>query len=140
MRVCGVEIKGSEAMICLMELEDGLFQLPDCRQVRFQLSKDQETENMRKFQFVFAKFLEDYQVSQVIIKDRPQKGKFAGGAVGFKMEAAMQLIADREVIIMSGTELKEKLKRNPMPVEFEDTGLKAFQKTAFSVAYAFLAH
>ncbi|RUO25485.1 DUF3010 domain-containing protein [Aliidiomarina minuta] len=140
MRVCGVEIKGSEAMICLMELEEGLFQLPDCRQIRFQLSKDQETENMRKFQFAFAKFLEDYQVEQVVIKERPQKGKFAGGAVGFKMEAAMQLIEDREVSIMTGTELKEKLKRNPMPVEFEDTGLKAFQKTAFTVAYAFLAH
>lgn len=139
MRVCGVEIKGSEAMICLMELEEGLFQLPDCRQIRFQLSKDQETENMRKFQFVFAKFLEDYQVAQVVIKERPQKGKFAGGAVGFKMEAAMQLIENREVSIMTGTELKEKLKRNPMPVDFEDTGLKAFQKTAFTVAYAFLA-
>ena len=59
MRVCGVEIKGSEAIICLMTLKDGLFELPDCRQTRFALSKDQEQQQMRHFQFTFAKFIED---------------------------------------------------------------------------------
>jgi hypothetical protein len=139
MRTCGIEIKGSEAIVCLMTLKNGLFELPDCRQVRFALSKDQDQQQMRHFQFTFAKFVEDYQISQLVIKERPQKGKFAGGAVGFKIEAALQLIANCSCSVLSATELKEKIKRYPLPVDFRDTGLKAFQETAFLTGYAFLA-
>ncbi|MDX1391815.1 MAG: DUF3010 family protein [Rheinheimera sp.] len=139
MRTCGIEIKGSEAIVCLMTLKNGLFELPDCRQVRFALSKDQDQQQMRHFQFTFAKFIQDYQITQLVIKERPQKGKFAGGAVGFKIEAALQLIAGCDCAIISATELKEKLKRYPLPVEFKATGLKVFQETAFLVGYAYLA-
>ncbi|HEY0923214.1 MULTISPECIES: DUF3010 family protein [Rheinheimera] len=139
MRTCGIEIKGSEAIICLMTLKNGLFDLPDCRQNRFALSKDQDQEQMRHFQFTFAKFIEDYQITQLVIKERPQKGKFAGGAVGFKIEAALQLIAGCNCHLISASELKEKLKRHPIPVDFKATGLKVFQETAFLTAYAFLA-
>lgn len=138
MRTCGIEIKGSEAIICLMTLKNGLFDLPDCRQVRFSLSKDQEQQNVRHFQFTFAKFIEDYQISQLVIKERPQKGKFAGGAVGFKIEAALQLIPGCACTIVSASDIKEKLKRHPLPVDFKETGLKAFQETAFITGYAFL--
>ena len=138
MRTCGIEIKGSEAIICLMMLKDGLFELPDCRQNRFALSKDQDQEQLRHFQFTFAKFIEDYKISQLVIKERPQKGKFAGGAVGFKIEAALQLIPGCQCTLLSATEIKEKLKRAPLPVEFKTTGLKVFQETAFVTAYASL--
>jgi hypothetical protein len=139
MRTCGIEIKGSEAIICLMTLKNGLFEIADCRQNRFALSKDQDQQQMRHFQFTFAKFIQDYQVSQIVIKERPQKGKFAGGAVGFKIEAALQLIADCQCNLISASEIKEKIKRNPLPVDFKDTGLKVFQETAFITGYAFLA-
>ncbi len=139
MRTCGIEIKGSEAIVCLMTLKEGLFELPDCRQNRFALSKDQEQEQIRHFQFTFAKFIEDYKISQLVIKERPQKGKFAGGAVGFKIEAALQLISGCQCIILSATEIKEKLKRAPVPIDFKATGLKVFQETAFLTAYACLA-
>ncbi len=140
MRVCGVEIKSNEAIICLLSKKDGLFDLPDCRQVRFQLVKDQDAESIRRFQFIMQKFFQDYKVEHVVIKERPQKGKFAGAAVGFKIEAALQLIESVDVSVLSGTEQKEKIKRNPMPVDFTDTGLKKFQETAFHVAYAYLAY
>lgn len=138
MRVCGVEIKSNEAIICLMELDGDLFEIPDCRQLRFQLSKDQDAESVRKFQFGLKKLFEDYKVDVVAIKERPQKGKFAGAAVGFKIEAALQLIPTVHTYILSGSEQKEILKRNPLPIEFKATGLKGFQETAFVVAYSFL--
>lgn len=140
MRVCGVEIKSNEAIICLMSKHDGLFDIPDCRQVRFQLVNDKDAESMRHFQFTFGKFLEDYKVEQVVIKERAQKGKFAGAATGFKIEAAMQLIDGVKVSVMSATEQKEKIKRNPVPVDFAETGLKKFQELAFLIAYAYLSY
>ncbi|MCC5852923.1 MAG: DUF3010 family protein [Alkalimonas sp.] len=138
MRVCGIEIKSNEAIICLMKLEQGLFQLPDCRQQRFVLQHDKDAEAMRKFQFSLQKFFQDYQVSQVVIKERPQKGKFAGGAIGFKIEAALQLLPDVEVALVSSQHIKEQLSRNPLLIDFKATGLKGFQQTAFETAYSWL--
>ncbi len=138
MRVCGVEIKSNEAIICLMTLEQGLFQLPDCRQQRFVLQHDKDAEAIRKFQFSLQKFFQDYQVSQVVIKERPQKGKFAGGAIGFKIEAALQLLPAIEVTLVSSQQIKEQLSRNPLLIDFKATGLKGFQQTAFETAYSWL--
>ena len=138
MRVCGIEIKSNEAVVCLMTLEQGLFQLPDCRQQRFVLQQDKDAAAMRKFQFTVQKFLQDYQVQQLVIKERPQKGKFAGGAVGFKIEAALQLLPEAQVELIPATFIKEQLSRHPLLIDFKATGLKVFQQTAFEVAYAWL--
>jgi hypothetical protein len=139
MRVCGVEIKSNEAIICLMVLDQGLFELPDCRQQRFALLQDKEAESVRKFQFTLQKFLQDYRVEQVVIRERPQKGKFAGGAIGFKIEAALQLIEGIEVQLISGSQVKEQLSRHPLLIDFKATGLKVFQQGAFDIAYARLS-
>lgn len=139
MRACGIEIKSNEVILCLLNKEHGLFELPDCRQTRFQLTRDQDAEQVRKFQFTLGKLFKDYRIEQLVIKERPQKGKFAGGAVGFKIEAALQLLTDIDVYIMRGTEQKELLNRNPVAVDFAETGLKKFQEQAFYTAYAFLS-
>ncbi len=138
MRVCGIEIKSNEAIICLMEMNDGLMQIPDCRQVRFQLLKDHDAEQVRRFQFTFRKLIEDYKIERLIIKERMQKGKFSGSAVGFKIEAALQLIDNVDTHLLSNSVQKEIIKRNPIPIDYSDTGLKIFQETAFTVAYAYL--
>lgn len=135
MRTCGVEIKGSEVLLCLLSKDNDVFDIRDVRQTRFVLSNANNTEEVRKFQFDFAKLMHDYQVDTVAIKQRPHKGKFAGSAVGFKLEAAIQLIQDLEVNLLNPIEIKEQLKRNPMPIEFEETGLKKFQEPAFINAY-----
>jgi hypothetical protein len=139
MRTCGVEITGSEVLLCLLTKEEDVFDIRDVRQTRFTLGQvGQNTEEMRKFQFDFAKLLVDYQVDSVSIKQRAPKGKFAGSATGFKIEAAIQLIKDVDVKILSATEIKEQLKRNPLPIDFEETGLKKYQETAFVNAYVYI--
>lgn len=140
MKVCGVELQGNEAIICLLTLSDGLFGLPDCRVRRLALRDNTSTEALKEFQFAFAKLMADYQVEKVAIRQRPTKGKFAGGAVGFKMEAAIQLAEGLDVTTYSATTIKETLKQNPLPVTFADTGLKAFQEPAFITAFVSLSH
>lgn len=139
MTTCGVEIKGSEAILCLLSKQDGLFQIADCRQVRHALSHPNDSESFRKYQFTLKKLFEDYKVEQVVIKERPTKGKFAGGAVGFKIEAALQLIEGIDVKLIHNNTLKEILKQNPLPIPFSATGLKAFQEGAFMVGFAALS-
>lgn len=139
MKVCGIELKSNEAVICLLSLDMGLFDIPDCRARKLEIRDANDQLQIRDFQFAVKKLVEDYKIDQVVIRQRPMKGKFAGGAVGFKLEAAIQLIEGLTVTVMPTTEIKEQLKHNPVPVDFRDTGLKGFQETAFNTAFAFIS-
>ena len=135
MRICGVELKGAEAIICLLDYERGAFSVADCRQRQLSVSQPDATEAIRGFQFTFKKLIEDYKIEQIVILERMQKGKFAGSAASFKFEAALQLL-DLPVSLLNTTKIKELIKRNPLDVSIDELGLKKFQQGAFNVAYA----
>jgi len=136
MRICGVELSGNDAVISLLQLEHGQFNVPDCRVRKLTLKKGYLREDLVQFQFAFSKLMVDYRVNKVVIKERMTKGKFAGGAVSFKLESAIQLIPDLDVALLSPTLIKTVLAENPLPIPFSDTGLKVFQEAAFILAYA----
>lgn len=137
MKICGVELKGNDAVVCAMSLENGLYDIPQLRVPKLSISDAGNAEEMQKFQFAFKKLMSDYQIEKVVIKGRALKGKFAGGPVGFKLEAAIQLIEDLNVEIVSGSFVKSALAKSQVGIDFRDTGLKKFQQTAFETAFAF---
>ena len=136
MRVCGVELKGNDAIICILDMSDGLCDIPDCRVRLLTLSDVTSGPELVDFLFAFTKLMEDYKVDKVVVRERHTKGKFAGSAASFKMEAAMQLAEDLEVEIMSAAEIKESLSHNALTIPFASTGLKVFQELAFTTAFA----
>ncbi|MCL1143430.1 DUF3010 family protein [Shewanella gaetbuli] len=135
MKVCGVELKGGEAIISLLSYEGETFNVPSCRQVSFAVSQSETTEAIREFHFAFHKLMEDYKVDQIVVIQREQKGKLAGSATSFKLEAAIQ-ITELPVVILSPVTIKEQLKRNPPMVDFDSLDLKRVQRNAFDAAYA----
>lgn len=137
MRVCGVELTGSDAVVCLLNLDSGHFSLPDSNVRKLSLKKNHTRGDLQEFQASIATFLTEHGVSKVAIKERMPKGKFAGGAISFKLEAAIQLMtsADIEVVLLPPALIKSTLSSNPLPVSFAATGLKIFQETAFTAAY-----
>lgn len=141
MVICGVELSGNDAIVSLLRVdtEENMFYLPECRVRRIQCSNPDKAHDLVYFQQTFAKLVEDYQIEQVVIKARLKKGKFAGGANGFKLEAALQLIPDLRVALMGSTEQKENMKKYPLPIPFAETGLKKFQENAFMAAFAYYA-
>ena len=138
MKICGIDLTGNDAVVCLISLEDQQFILPDCRVRKLSLPKDHSREDLQKFQFAFAKLMHDYQIDRVAIRERMPKGKFAGGAVSFKLEAAIQLLADLDVVILSPAQIKAALAGNRLAIPFAETGLKGFQEAAFNTAFAAL--
>ncbi|WP_299806505.1 DUF3010 family protein [uncultured Shewanella sp.] len=136
MRVCGVELKGGEAIISLLSYEGETYNVPDCRQKSFAISNSESTETMRDFHFAFGKLIEDYRVDEIVIIEREQKGKGAGSVTSFKLEALIQILPVN-VTLVSPVAIKEQLKRNPPQVDFEGLELKRFQKSAFEAAFAF---
>lgn len=136
--MCAVDLKGSEAIICLLSVKAGLYQLHECRANKLSIATETNTEQMRKFQFDFAKLMADYQIEHIVIRQRMTKGKFAGGAVSFKLEAAIQLIETVTVSILSPATIKQIIKNSRTQMHFDDTGLKQFQQHAFMTGFAFL--
>ena len=138
MKACGVEIKSNDAIICIVSKENNLYDIPHTRVQKISLDNAGDAEAVKKFQFTFAKLMEDYKVTHVQIKGRALKGKFAGGPVGFKIEAAIQLIDELEVEILSGTFIKKEMSKSQIDIDFRDTGLKQFQEQAFTTVFAYL--
>lgn len=138
MKVCAVELKANDAIICLMSLTDGLYALHECRVKKMPIADATDGEQLNKFQFDFIKLIADYQIEHVVIKERMTKGKFAGGAVSFKLEAAIQLAEGLSVSLLSSAKIKEIMKKSDVVMNFADTGLKQFQEQAFMTAFAYL--
>ncbi len=138
MRACGVEIKGNDAIICIMSKENNLYDIPHTRVQKISLDNAGEAEEVRNFQFTFAKLMEDYQVTNVLIKGRALKGKFAGGPIGFKVEAAIQLISELQVDVLAGSFIKKELSKSQIDIDFRDTGLKQYQEQAFGTVFSYL--
>ncbi|MCM0612963.1 DUF3010 family protein [Marinobacter sediminum] len=137
MIICGVELTGSDAVVCLLNLDQGQFSLPECKVRKLSLKKNHTREDLLQFQASFAELMAEYGVKKVVIKERMPKGKFAGGAISFKLEAAIQLISgiELDVALISPALIKSTLAANPLPIPFAETGLKVFQETAFTSAY-----
>lgn len=140
-RFCGIELTGNDAIICLLmvETDSGMFYLPECRVRRVTCQNPDRATDLKYFQKTFEKLVEDYQIDKIVIRERMKKGKFAGGANGFKLEAALQLSEKLDVALLSSTQMKENLKRYPLPITFAETGLKKFQEHAFTTAFAYYA-
>lgn len=136
MNICGVELTGNDAVVSFLFLENGQFLIPECRVRKLALPKDHSREDLQKFQFAFKQLMTDYRADKIAIRGRMPKGKFAGGAVSFKLEAAIQLIAELDVVLLTTTQIKAALAAKPLPIPFESTELKGFQEGAFTTAYA----
>lgn len=137
MNILGVELNNKEAVLALINYEHGLLNVKECRSRGIELRKGETTDGIQGFQFQFSKFLEDYKIDKVVIKQRATKGKFSGSSNSFKMEAAIQLIQDVSVDMISATEIKETVKKNPLEYTMKDLELRQFQEQAFHTAYAF---
>ncbi|PLA75135.1 DUF3010 domain-containing protein [Hydrogenovibrio sp. SC-1] len=139
MMICGVELSGNDAIISLVHFDADIFNLPDCRVRKISCINPDSAHELQYFQKTFTKLIEDYQVDEVVIRARQKKGKFAGGANGFKLEAALQLLTPIKVRLIDASTQKAALKKYPLPISFNETGLKKFQEPAFIAAFAVIA-
>ena len=137
MNLLGIELNNKEAVLCLLSIEGGLFNVKECRTRGIALTKSETSEGVKDFYNKMKKLIEDYKVETIVIKQRPTKGKFSGSANSFKMEAAIQLIDGVDVELIANTEIKETLKKNPLEYAMKDLELRQFQEHAFNTAYTY---
>jgi hypothetical protein len=131
MKVCGIDLKGSEAVLVCLEgsKEDCVIICQD--QKKFSIKDSSNQLDVSSFSSQIVSFLEENEFDEVGIKARAKKGRFAGGSVSFKMEGIIQL-ANVNVEVIHGATIKSKLKCKEVHTSNEN--VLAYQKEALSVA------
>lgn len=136
MRICGVEIKGSEAIFAVTEWADGQFVYISTETKRIALADDDEAANVRSFADLVAGFLRDNKISHVAIKKRGKKGEYAGGPTTFKIEGVFQLLKEVQVDLLPAPTIAAQARKYEFP---SPKSLNKYQEDAFRTACAALA-
>ena len=132
MKLCGIEIKGSEAIFALVT--------PHLEHVavatkKLALDDDEDAASVKAFAANLAAFVKAQGITRMVIKKRSKKGEFAGGPTTFKIEGILQLLDDCDVQLLSPQTLNAQFKKHAFELP---ATLNKYQHEAFKVACAAL--
>ncbi|MBI5593501.1 MAG: DUF3010 family protein [Deltaproteobacteria bacterium] len=130
-RICGIELKSSEAILLVLEDTAGEVAFIDIEPRKIKIGDDESVAAIKSFFDSFVNFVRDNHVDIVVLKKRAKKGQMAGGAVSFKLEALIQLNGLAKVEFVSGQGIAASNKREPFNIPDE---LNKYQRNAFMTA------
>ncbi|MBV4461584.1 DUF3010 family protein [Pseudomonas sp. COR58] len=135
MNICGIEIKGSEAIIAVASLDGPALSHVALNTKKIVLDDDDEAANVKVFAAQVASFVRENAIDRIAIKKRSKKGEFAGGPTTFKIEGVFQLLDGCEVTLLSPQTVNAQAKKHN--VELPGT-LNKYQHEAYRTACAAL--
>ncbi len=135
MIVCGMEMAASESRLVLLSGKKSDFCHIDVKPRKLKIADDETAENIRAFRDSLFAFLCKNNVVMVAIKKRGKKGEYAGGPVGFKLEAIAQLYEECPVNLIAARTITVNINRHAPQIP--DTLLK-YQYAAFQTAFTVL--
>ncbi|MBT9304306.1 DUF3010 family protein [Pseudomonas sp. TAE6080] len=128
MTLCGIEIKGSEAIIAVAAQDLTHVALPS---KKIALDDDDEAANVKAFASQVAAFVRDNGITRIAIKKRSKKGEFAGGPTTFKIEGVLQLLDGVDVTLLSPQTINAQNKKHNFDLP---ATLNKYQHEAFKTA------
>ena len=131
MKTCGIEIKGSEAIIAVASLDNQTLAHVTLATKKIALEDDDEAANVKAFAAQVKAFVQENAIERIAIKKRSKKGEFAGGPTTFKIEGVFQLLENCEVTLLSPQTITAQCKK--FNVELPDT-LNKYQHEAYKAA------
>jgi len=134
-KICGVELKGSEAIIVLLQKNGADYEYLDIEPRKIKLGDDESSGHVKSFFETFQNFARQHNIGMVVIKKRAQKGQMAGGAISFKMEALIQLNGIAEVSFETGQGIAAAEKKVPFRLP---PNIKKYQEDSFKSASLYL--
>ena len=135
MTICGIEIKGSEAIFALATQGAGGLEHLAIATKKIALDDDDDALNVKAFAAQATAFVKTNAITRIAIKKRSKKGEFAGGPTTFKIEGIIQLLDDCEVQLLSPQTLNAQYKKHAFDLP---ASLNKYQHEAFKAACAVL--
>jgi hypothetical protein len=133
MRICGVDLKGSDARLAVVDRDDNGFSHIDLSTRKIPLGDGDCNVQVKSFQETFESFCRDNRIDKVHIKKRNKNGKYAGGPDTFKMEGVIQVSSVPEVVLISPQTISATQKRNTVDIP---AGLNKYQHAAYLTCLA----
>ncbi|VVO20403.1 DUF3010 family protein [Pseudomonas fluorescens] len=131
MKICGIEIKGSEAIIAVASIDNQVLTHVALATRKIALDDDDEAANVKIFAAQVGSFVRENTIDRIVIKKRSKKGEFAGGPTTFKIEGIFQLLENCEVTLLSPQTINAQYKK----FDFElPATLHKYQHEAFKSA------
>lgn len=135
MTICGIELKGSEALLAVASLEAGQPVHLATTIKKIGLDDDENAAQVRAFAARIQAFVGEHGITHLAIKKRSKKGDFAGGPVTFKLEGLLQLIDGCEVHLVSPQTITAQGKKHDLT---PPVALNKYQHEAWKSACALL--
>ena len=134
MKVCGVELSSKNASLVVLEGDFDDFNVINSSQPKLSIANDESDEDVKHFMAELKAFHEQHSIQAYVIRARKKTGRFAGGAVSFKLEGLFQLL-DCPSQLLSAKDFNAIAKRHG---NLLDPSLKKYQENAFYSALAYL--
>ncbi len=131
MTICGIEIKGSEAIIALASLDNQTLSHVALGIKKIALDDDDEAVNVKAFAAQVRAFVQENAIQRIAIKKRSKKGEFAGGPTTFKIEGVFQLLEGVEVTLLSPQTINAQNKKHNFDLP---ATLNKYQHEAYKAA------
>jgi hypothetical protein len=135
LKVCGIELKGSEAILAIIESNDSGQQYINIEPRKIKIGNDESTDAVQSFFDSFKNYVTDNHIDTVVIKKRMKNGSMSGGGVSFKLEALIQMNKIAEVTFVSGQGISASHKKDNFELP---EAINKYQETAFKAASLFL--
>lgn len=135
MKLCGIEIKGSEAIIAVASLDGSTLGHVALATKKIALEDDEDAANVKLFAAQVASFVRENSIDRIAIKKRSKKGEFAGGPTTFKIEGVLQLLDGCEVTLLSPQTITAQAKKQSGELP---ATLNKYQHEAYKTACAAL--
>ena len=131
MTICGIEIKGSEAIIAVASLDNQTLTHVALATKKIALDDDDEAANVKAFAAQVKAFVQANAITRIAIKKRSKKGEFAGGPTTFKIEGVFQLLEGVEVTLLSPQTINAQYKKHTFDLP---ATLNKYQHEAYKTA------
>ena len=127
MRVRGIELKGNEAKLAVVEKTAQEINHIGVATKKTPLVDSDCCIQVNSFKDTFESFCRDNSIDKVVIKKRQKKGTYAGGVDTFKMEGVIQISNISEVILILPQSIAAINKKHDIKIPGE---LNKYQHTA----------
>ena len=121
----GIELKGSSCIgIAVSKGSNGTISIIE--ELKIELDDTYCDESVKSFFEQFSQIISSINPDSVVIKKRNEKGKFAGGAVSFKMEGIIQISATCKTTFISGAQsnsFTKKIENEPVVKKYQQQAL-----------------
>lgn len=134
MRICGIELKGSSAIVAIIDDAPTTIKIIPCKSSKILLHDPYSSEEIRSLQNLFVVLFQDHEIENICIKKRAEKGDFKGSSISFKIETIIQTIDFCTITFISPNTIAALKKRHSIDIP---TSLHKYQQEAFLTAYTY---